>query len=60
MIRKYKSTETCTSAIAADIIDMSEDTAKRRLAEIRKTKNYRPRFPISVGEFCDFYHIRLS
>ena len=59
MIRKYDKNDTCTASVAADIINMSEGTARRWLQKIRVAKNYKPYFPISVGEFCEYYHRSL-
>ena len=51
--------ETCTASVAADLIFRSVDTGKRRLQKLRKAKGYGKRFPVTVGEFCEFYHIKI-
>ena len=52
--------EQCTAARAADIIFRSVDTGKRWLQRLRKAKGYPPYFPVTIGEFCEYYHLSTS
>lgn len=49
----------CTISVAAEILYMSEETAKRRLKALRQAKGYKPYHPITVGEFLEYYNILL-
>lgn len=58
-MRNCNPNEKCTIQLAADLICMSEETAKRRLKRLRLAKGYAKYHPITVSEFAEFYHIQI-
>ena len=56
--RNYADNEKCTAIIAAELIYRSEDTGKRYLQRLRKSRGYPKYAPVSVGEFKEFYRLK--
>lgn len=55
----YYSSERCTSWIASELMCCGESTGMRYLQRMRERLGYNKRSFVSVGEFRDFYRLRV-
>lgn len=59
-MKTYNASDKCTARVAAQLLHRGVRTAERYLQSVRKILHREPYSRVTVGEFCEHYHISLG